>query len=56
VNEVAFFDVYPEDDGLPNGGIVDFVGTWSSYAYFKSGFIFVNTMERGGFVLKRQAD
>jgi choice-of-anchor B domain-containing protein len=54
VEEVAFFDVYPEDDALPNGGIIDFVGTWSSYAYFKSGYIFVNTMERGGFVLKRQ--
>ncbi|KAF2431461.1 hypothetical protein EJ08DRAFT_648976 [Tothia fuscella] len=54
VKEVGFFDVYPEDDGLPNGGIVDFVGTWSSYAYFKSGYIFVNTIERGGFVLKRQ--
>jgi choice-of-anchor B domain-containing protein len=54
VTEVAYFDIYPEDDALPNGGIVDFVGTWSSYAYFKSGYIFVNTIERGGFVLKRQ--
>jgi choice-of-anchor B domain-containing protein len=52
VKEVGFFDVYPEDDHLPDGGVVDFVGTWSSYAYFESGFIFVNTMERGGFVLK----
>ncbi|KAF2738949.1 hypothetical protein EJ04DRAFT_573394 [Polyplosphaeria fusca] len=52
VKEVAFFDVFPDDDGEPQGGIVDFVGTWSSYALFKSGYIFVNTMERGGFVLK----
>ncbi|KAF2473621.1 uncharacterized protein BDR25DRAFT_216857 [Lindgomyces ingoldianus] len=52
VKEVAFFDIYPEDDAELGGGIVDFVGTWGSYAYFKSGYIFVNTMERGGFVLK----
>jgi choice-of-anchor B domain-containing protein len=54
VKEVAYFDVYPEDDAMPHGGSVSFVGTWSSYAYFKSGYIFVNTMERGGYVLKRQ--
>jgi choice-of-anchor B domain-containing protein len=54
VEEVGFFDVYPEDDGEPQGGIVDFVGTWSSYANFPSGYIFVNTIERGGFVLKMQ--
>ncbi|KAF2179488.1 hypothetical protein K469DRAFT_595703 [Zopfia rhizophila CBS 207.26] len=52
VKEVGFFDVYPEDDNQPGGGVVDFVGTWSSYAYFKSGYIFVNTIERGGFILK----
>ena len=52
VKEIGFFDVYPEDDKEPGGGIIDFVGTWSSYALFKSGFIFVNTMERGGWVLK----
>ena len=52
VKEVGFFDVYPEDDHEPNGGSIDFSGTWSSYAYFKSGFIVVNTIERGAFVLK----
>ena len=55
VKEVAYFDAYPEDDNEPNGGVIDFVGSWSSYAYFKSGFIFVNTIERGGFVVKRTA-
>jgi choice-of-anchor B domain-containing protein len=50
VCEAAFFDIYPEDDAV--GGIVEFVGTWSSYAYFKSGYIFVNTIERGAFVLR----
>lgn len=52
VKEVGFFDIYPEDDGLSGGGVIDFVGTWSSYAYFKSGFIFINTIERGGYVVK----
>ncbi|EON66369.1 hypothetical protein W97_05466 [Coniosporium apollinis CBS 100218] len=52
VSEVAFFDVYPEDDNTPLGGVVDFVGSWSSYAFFRSGYIFVNTIERGGFVIK----
>jgi len=52
VEEVAHFDVYPEDDKEPLGGTVDFLGSWSSYAMFPSGFIFVNTIERGGFVLK----
>ncbi|EOD44877.1 uncharacterized protein LTHEOB_12396 [Neofusicoccum parvum] len=55
VKEVAFFDIYPEDDALENGGIIEFVGSWSSYAYFKSGYYFVNTIERGAFVLKDSA-
>ncbi|KAH7561514.1 hypothetical protein BM1_02618 [Bipolaris maydis] len=55
VREVGFFDIYPEDDNMPGGGSVDFVGTWSSYALFKSGHILVNTMERGAFVVKLQA-
>lgn len=53
VKELGFFDIYPEDDGLVGGGIVDFVGSWSSYAYFESGYIFINTIERGAFVVKR---
>lgn len=52
VKEVGFFDIYPEDDKAPNGGIVEFVGSWSSYALFKSGYLFVNSIERGAFVLK----
>jgi hypothetical protein len=52
VKEVGFFDIYPEDDAEEKGGIVEFVGSWSSYALFKSGFIFVNSIERGGFVVK----
>ncbi|KAK3328658.1 hypothetical protein B0T19DRAFT_196564 [Cercophora scortea] len=55
VKEVGFFDVYPEDDANTNGGSIDFVGTWSHYPFFKSGFILVNTIERGAFVVKRSA-
>ncbi|KAF2430063.1 hypothetical protein EJ08DRAFT_634579 [Tothia fuscella] len=52
VKEVGFFDVYPEDDKSGGGGKTSFVGSWSSYANFKSGFIYVNTIERGGFVVR----
>jgi choice-of-anchor B domain-containing protein len=53
VREVGYFDVYPEDDSRTGGGIADFVGTWSHYPFFKSGYIIVNTIERGAFVVKR---
>lgn len=54
MTEAGFFDVYPEDDDAEGGGQIDFVGTWSHYPFFKSGYILVNTIERGAFVLKRQ--
>lgn len=47
-----FAPVYPEDDNKPNKGSLDFVGTWASYALFESGYIVVNTIERGAFVVK----
>lgn len=50
VKEVAYFDIYPEDDAI--GGTVEFVGTWSSYPFFKSGWILINTIERGLFSVK----
>lgn len=53
VEEVGFFDVYPENDNEENGGSLEFVGTWSHYPFFKSGYILVNTIERGAFVVKR---
>lgn len=56
VCETAFFDVYPEDDLLPGGGIVEFSGSWSSVAGFKSGFVFINTIERGGYLVKPTKD
>lgn len=51
VEEIAFFDIYPEDDHLPGGGTAEFVGTWNHYTY-PSGFVVVNTIERGAFVVK----
>ncbi|KAK6353135.1 hypothetical protein TWF696_005125 [Orbilia brochopaga] len=54
VHEVAFFDIYPEDDDEPEGGSLDFVGSWSSYAMLPSGFILINTIERGPFIVKLQ--
>ncbi len=44
--EWGFFDVRPEDDK------VIFQGSWSSYPYFKSGNVIVNSIERGLFVVK----
>jgi len=52
VCEIAYFDIYPEDDDLEGGGVIDYFGTWASYAYFKSGFIFINSLERGAFLVK----
>ncbi|CRK28876.1 hypothetical protein BN1708_015356, partial [Verticillium longisporum] len=52
VCEIAYLDIYPEDDDLPGGGSLEFVGSWASYALFESGYIFINTIERGGFLAK----
>lgn len=48
--EVAFFDVHPEDDA--DGGKVTFNGAWSVYPYFQSGHILINSIERGIFSVK----
>lgn len=50
--EAGFIDIYPEDDENEGGGTVAFLGSWSSYPYFKSGFILLHTIERGTFVVK----
>ncbi len=42
---VAHFDTYPDGDHP------SFNGAWSSYPFFKSGLVIVNTMEHGLFVL-----
>jgi choice-of-anchor B domain-containing protein len=48
--EVAYFDVRPEDDEV--GGEVTFNGAWSVYPYFNSGYLLVNSIERGIYSLK----
>ncbi|KAK4225365.1 hypothetical protein QBC38DRAFT_483093 [Podospora fimiseda] len=53
IREVAYFDTYPEDDHLPGGGNVTFTGSWSHYPFLPSGFIVINTMDRGAFVVKK---
>ncbi|KAK0702457.1 hypothetical protein B0T21DRAFT_342514 [Apiosordaria backusii] len=53
IKEVAYFDTHPEDDNLPGGGNVTFTGTWSHYPFLPSGFIVINTMDRGAFVVKK---
>ncbi|OQO06653.1 hypothetical protein B0A48_08440 [Cryoendolithus antarcticus] len=50
VEVAGFFDIYPEDDAV--GGIVEFVGTWSHYGPYPSGYVIVNTIERGAFIVK----
>lgn len=48
--QVGFFDCHPEDDDV--GGVVKFVGSWSIYPYFKSGYMLLNSIERGVYSLK----
>lgn len=48
--QVGFFDCHPEDD--EEGGKVEFVGSWSVYPYFKSGYLLLNSIERGVYSLK----
>ncbi|KAK3316898.1 hypothetical protein B0H66DRAFT_592991 [Apodospora peruviana] len=48
--ETGFFDCHPEDDDV--NGVVEFLGTWSVYPYFKSGYVLLNSIERGIFALK----
>lgn len=51
--EVGFFDVDPSDDDV--GGRATFNGAWSVYPYFKSGYLLVNSIERGVYSLKYTA-
>jgi choice-of-anchor B domain-containing protein len=48
LSEVAFFDIYPEDDDAHFDG-----GAWSSYPYFRQkGVVAVSSMDRGLFILQ----
>ncbi|KAK2735926.1 hypothetical protein FQN57_001066 [Myotisia sp. PD_48] len=48
--QTGFFDTHPQDDAA--GGSTAFSGVWSVYPYFKSGYILLNSIERGAFSLK----
>jgi choice-of-anchor B domain-containing protein len=50
IKEVGFFDCHPDDDSV--GGSAAFVGSWSVYPYFKSGYLLLNSIERGIYLLK----
>jgi choice-of-anchor B domain-containing protein len=47
LREVAWFDVYPENDAATFEG-----GTWSNYAWYDDGVVGVSSIDRGLFVLK----
>lgn len=48
LEEIAYFDTYPQGDGA------SFSGTWSNYPYFESGVIAVSNFSEGLFLVKRQ--
>ncbi len=45
LSEVAFFDIYPDDDDA------DFNGAWSNYPFFDSGVVIVSGREQGLYIL-----
>lgn len=49
MNEIAFFDTFPTSDSNI------FNGAWSVYPYFASGNIIISDIERGLFVVKKNA-
>ena len=50
MEEVAFFDTYPQDED------VNFGGQWSNYPYFPSGIVVANDSDNGLFVLRPNLD
>jgi choice-of-anchor B domain-containing protein len=52
LREVAYFDVYPENDNATFEG-----GTWSNYPYFRQkGVVAVSSIDRGLFILRPRVD
>ena len=49
MNEIAYFDTYPENDNA------QFNGVWNVYPYFPSGSIIMSDIDRGLFVVKKSA-
>ncbi len=53
MQEVAFFDTYPDDDPANGGqGAPSFSGAWSTYPFFASGNILISDIDRGLFVVR----
>ncbi|KAF2726819.1 hypothetical protein EJ04DRAFT_597287 [Polyplosphaeria fusca] len=50
LSEIGYFDCRPEDD--ESGGETSFDGAWSVYPFFKSGYLLLNSIERGVYSLK----
>jgi len=46
MEEVAYFDTYPENDGL------GFPGAWNVYPFFDNGLVMVSDIVRGVFILR----
>jgi len=49
MNEIGFFDTFPSSNSN------QFNGAWSVYPYFASGSIIISDIERGLFVVKKNA-
>lgn len=49
MNEVAYFDTYPTSNSN------QFNGAWSNYPYFASGTIIISDIERGLFIVRKNA-
>ncbi len=47
INEIAFFDTFPNND------VASFDGAWSVYPYFESGKIIINDSNTGFFVVRK---
>lgn len=46
INEIGFFDTYPQDNNTK------FNGTWSNFPFFESGVIAINDIDSGLFLVK----
>jgi choice-of-anchor B domain-containing protein len=49
MNEIAYFDTYPANNSA------QFNGAWSTYPFFASGNILISDIERGLFIVKKNA-
>lgn len=49
MNEIGFFDTYPANNSA------QFNGAWSTYPFFASGNILISDIERGLFIVKKNA-